>query len=73
MTQIQFFRIWWRLRPRNVRRAKWFVAGLRIFETVAAIPWAIRNPRWWWFCRRVRLHYRYGFPMPLKPAHRIEV
>lgn len=33
-------------------------------------PWRwgtfpIRDPRLWWFSRRLALHFRYGFPMPL--------
>lgn len=26
---------------------------------------AVRCPRMWWFCRRLDLHYRFGFPLPL--------
>ena len=73
ITQVRFLAVWWRLRPRNVRRATWFRAGCRIHDILVMIPWAIRNPRFWWFCRRVTWHYRYGLPMPVKPAYRVEV
>lgn len=73
MTQIQFLAVWWRLRPRNFNRSKWFIAGCRIHAAFSNTLWSIRNPRFAWWCYRVRLHYRWGFPMPADWVHAIEV
>ncbi len=69
MSQIQFLAIWWRLRPRNFNRSKWFRVGCEIHAGYRAIGFAFREPRFWWWCRRVTWHYRYGLPMPAKPVY----
>ena len=38
-------------------------------------PWRwgifpFRHPKMWWFCRRLDLHYGFGFPMPLTDEER---
>jgi len=30
------------------------------------LRFAVRNPRLWWFCRRMDLHYWFGLPFPEK-------
>lgn len=36
--------------------------------------WALflRHPDLWWFCRRLELHYLFGFPKPALPSERLE-
>lgn len=53
-----------KLRPRWLPRRKAADLALSIFRPVAYVAWAIRNPRFAWFAKRVRWHYAYGLPMP---------
>jgi hypothetical protein len=64
MTQIQFFRLWWRLRPRDFSRAKWFRWGYLVDATARAWTLPFRHPRLWWFCRRVQFAISFGLPLP---------
>lgn len=62
-----------RLRPRFVRRRRMADLAVRIHGICSNTLWTIRNPRFAWWCYRVRLHYRWGFPMPADWVHAIEV
>ena len=61
-----------RLRPRFVRRRRMADLACWIHGICSNTLWKIRNPRFAWFCYRVRLHYSWGFPLPPTPPHRIE-
>lgn len=65
MTQVQFLRLWWLFKPAQVKRRTWFLAGDRIDAWARAIALPFLHPRLWWLSTRVRLHFAYGFPMPL--------
>ena len=71
MTQIEFLRVWFRIKPAQVKRRTWHYLGMEIHSYFGAIGFAFREPRCWWFCRRVTWHYRYGFPMPATPPYAI--
>lgn len=64
MNQRQFLKLWMPLRPTRAKRRSWFFLGLRLHDLAGAFAFAFREPRLWWFCQRVRLHYLLGFPMP---------
>jgi hypothetical protein len=70
MTQVQFFRVWWRLRPKDFPRAKWFRLGASIHATGGALSLPFRDPRFWWFCRRVQLAIALGLPPPKSDRQR---
>lgn len=70
MTEVGFIRLWWRLKPAQVKRKTWLSSGLRIYAIARAITLPVRHPRLWWFVTRVRLHYAYGLPLPLSDRQR---
>lgn len=70
MNQRRFIAIWTRLRPRSWRRMRWFVLGIKIHTAFAAALFPFRDPRFWWFSKRVTLHYRLGLPLPLTDRQR---
>lgn len=72
MTQIEFLRLWFRIKPAQVKRRTWHRLGMQTNTAIRSVGFAFREPRFWWFCRRVSWHYRYGFPMPVKPPFAIE-
>ena len=67
MTQIEFLRLWVRIKPAQVKRRAWHHLGMQVHTAISNTAFAFREPRCWWFCRRVSWHYRYGFPMPPMP------
>lgn len=64
MNQRQFLCAWMPCRPRSVKRRAWFFFGIRLHDLAQAIAFPFRDPGMWWFCRRVSLHFLFGFPMP---------
>lgn len=62
-----------RIRPRWISRRRALNLAVRVHRPFASIAWAMREPRLWWFCRRMGLHRRFGLPMPAKPPYRVEV
>ena len=72
MTQIEFLRVWFRIKPAQVKRRTWHRLGMQTESFIGAIGFAFREPRCWWFCRRISMHYRFGFPMPAMPPFSID-
>ncbi len=72
MTQIEFLRIWMRAKPAQVKRRAWHRLGMQTNTSIRNVGFAFREPRFWWFCRRVSWHYRFGLPMPAKPPYAVE-
>ena len=72
MTQVEFLRLWVRMKPAQVKRRTWHYLGMEIHSHVSEILWAIRNPRLWWYTQRIRLHVWFGFPLPPKPPFSID-
>jgi hypothetical protein len=64
MNQRQFLMAWMPSRPSRLKRRTWFALGLQLHDWASAAAFPFRDPRLWWFCRRVRLHFLFGFPMP---------
>lgn len=69
MNQLEFLRLWIRVKPGQVKRRTWHRLGMQTHDAIRAVGFPFRDPRLWWFCRRVSWHYRYGFPMPPKPPY----
>ena len=70
MTQREFLRVWLRVRPSTVTRSKWFRLGESIHLAICNLGFPFREPRFWWFCRRVQLHVWFGLPLPLTDRER---
>lgn len=72
MTQVEFLRLWVRMKPAQVKRRTWHCLGMEIHAYLGVITWPIREPRGWWYFQRIQMHVWYGFPMPPKPPFAIE-
>ena len=64
MTSRQFFGLWWRLRPRDFSRSKWFRLGVAIDGLRGSLLMPFTHPRLWWFCRRCQFAVAFGLPLP---------
>lgn len=53
-----------KLRPRWMSRRRAMSVGVSIIRPIRYCAWAIKNPRFAWFAKRVHWHYRYGLRMP---------
>ena len=71
MTQVEFLRLWVRMKPAQVKRRTWHYLGMRTHAHLGAIGFAFREPRLWWHFQRIRLHVWFGFPLPPKLPYAI--
>lgn len=73
MTQIEFMRVWMTAKPAQVKRRAWYRFGMQANTLISNVGFAFREPRLWWFCRRVTWHYRFGLAMPPKPPYTVHL
>lgn len=50
----------YRVKLARFQQLTWY-SLLQVYRT---LTWPMREPRFWWFCIRLRLHHRFGLPFP---------
>lgn len=65
MNQRQAIALAMRVRPAWLSRRKCFDLACDLHAFCCKLTFPFRDPRLWWFCRRLDLHLRFGFPRPL--------
>lgn len=70
MNQRQAIVLAMRIRPAWLSRRKCFDLACCVHSFFSNLTYPFRDPRMWWFGRRLGLHFRFGFPRPLTDRER---